>query len=65
VCLESGLRALPECTETYREIFVEGDEPTEPCPVHGGSTLDPSSEDISFEALDRQSRAEAADLDLR
>jgi penicillin-binding protein 1A len=66
VCLESGLRAVPECAETYREVFVEGNEPSEPCPVHyGGSTLDPASEDISFEALDRQSRAESDDLDLR
>jgi penicillin-binding protein 1A len=64
VCLESGLRSVPECFETYREVFVEGDEPTEPCPVHyAGSTLDPWNEEISFEALDRQSRAGSDELD--
>jgi len=65
VCQESGLRAVPECFETYREVFVEGDEPTEPCPIHyAGSTLDPWNQDISFEALDRQSRTGPDDLDL-
>ncbi len=65
VCTESGLRSVPECFETYREVFVEGDEPTEPCPVHfGGTVLDPWNADISFEALDRQSRAGTDDLDL-
>ena len=65
VCLESGLRSVPECFETYREVFVEGDEPTEPCPVHYvGSTLDPWSEQVSFDALDRQSRAGSGGLDL-
>ncbi len=57
VCLESGQAAVPQCEETYREIFVEGDEPTEPCPVHHlGQTVDLWSAEDSFDALDRASR---------
>jgi penicillin-binding protein 1A len=53
VCVDSGLLATPGCRETYREVFVEGDEPTEPCPLHAaGHTVD-LQDDLSFEALDR------------
>lgn len=65
VCSESGVRAVPECRVTYSEIFVKGDEPREPCPIHnGGAALDLWSEQTSFDALDRASRDQGDD-DLR
>jgi len=65
VCSESGLLAVPECEDTYREIFVEGDEPTELCPIHHlGKPLDLWSQETSFEALDRANRRRGED-DLR
>ena len=62
VCRESGVRAVPECRDTYSEIFVEGDEPTEPCPIHHlGQALDLWSDQTSFDALDRASRRQEED----
>ncbi len=36
----SGLLATASCTDTIREVFIEGTEPQEPCPLHpaAGST---------------------------
>lgn len=63
VCTESGVLAVPECPDTYREIFVDGDEPTELCPIHHlGKPLDLWSDQTSFEELDRASRRQDGDL---
>jgi penicillin-binding protein 1A len=63
VCAESGLLACPQCENTYREIFVEGDEPKELCPIHhSGHPVDLWSQETSFEALDRASRRRGDDL---
>ena len=54
-----------DSADAYLAHLGLGDEPTEPCPVHYvGSTLDPWSEQVSFDALDRQSRAGSGGLDL-
>ena len=63
VCRESGLAAVPACSDAYREIFIEGHEPTEPCPMHSGDTIfNLGTSGTSFEALDRRARDEEADL---
>ncbi len=36
----SGLLATSGCTEKIREVFVEGTEPTEPCPLHPDDSMD-------------------------
>jgi penicillin-binding protein 1A len=36
VCLESGYLASPGCSITGREIFPEGKQPKEVCPMHSG-----------------------------
>ena len=60
VCQESGVKSVPRCREVYRELFVEGSEPTEACPIHStGAKLDLWTDDTSFDALDRQAREEA------
>jgi membrane carboxypeptidase/penicillin-binding protein len=65
VCAESGVRAVPQCVDTYREIFVRGDEPSEPCPIHGlGQTVDLWSPTTTFDDLDRAARR-AGDAELR
>jgi penicillin-binding protein 1A len=41
VCRESGKLASPACAESYREIFIEGQDPGQVCPIHqpGASSL--------------------------
>jgi penicillin-binding protein 1A len=60
VCAQSGLLASPECAGAYREIFVEGYEPKEICPIHGGDTPLELQGEESFEAIDRTSRGQAS-----
>ena len=63
VCRESGVMAVPACPDTYREIFLEGREPKEPCPLHSGETIvDPWTSDLDFDHLDRREREEDPDL---
>ncbi len=60
VCRDSGYLATSACSATYREIFPEGNQPTELCPVHNSSrTLDLHDDDGSFERLDREAYGEA------
>ncbi len=33
---QSGELATPECPQTQSEVFIQGTEPTEYCPLHGG-----------------------------
>lgn len=55
VCGESGYLATSACPTTYREIFPEGKQPKELCPIHNtGRTLDLHKDEGSFEVLDRQ-----------
>jgi penicillin-binding protein 1A len=63
VCRESGYRAVHDCSDSYREIFVDGDEPEELCPLHSGKSLDPMSDGISFEILDRRNQGDSSDLE--
>jgi penicillin-binding protein 1A len=57
VCRDSGVLSTDACPSTYREIYVEGDEPEATCPIHGGDgPVDIWSNDMSFEELDRASR---------
>ncbi len=57
VCRDSGVKAVPQCPDAFREMFVRGDEPVEPCPIHGlGQTVDLWSPATSFDELDRASR---------
>jgi penicillin-binding protein 1A len=56
VCLDSGYLVTSGCTRIKREIFPEGKQPRELCPIHNtGRTLDLHRDDGSFELLDRQS----------
>jgi penicillin-binding protein 1A len=60
VCLDSGYLVTSGCTHTRREIFPEGKQPKELCPIHNaGRTLDLHGDDGSFELLDRQSWEES------
>ena len=60
VCSESGMSAVEDCPERYREIFVEGQTPTEPCPIHSEEfALDARRDDQLFESLDREQRERA------
>jgi hypothetical protein len=60
VCPESGQLAVEDCPDPYREIFVEGHAPSEPCPVHHrGRALDPWRDEQLFENLDREQRNRA------
>jgi penicillin-binding protein 1A len=34
ICSTTGALAAPACPDTYDEVFIEGTEPAEPCPVH-------------------------------
>jgi penicillin-binding protein 1A len=65
VCTESGSLASPDCPETYREIFVEGDEPQDVCPIHAGSgPIDLWEGELEFEALERE-EGSSPEEDLR
>ncbi len=60
VCMESGYLVTAGCINTRREIFPEGKQPKELCPIHNaGRTLDLHQDDRSFELLDRQSWEES------
>jgi penicillin-binding protein 1B len=36
----SGQLATTECPDPVEEVFIEGTEPTEYCPLHGGGLFD-------------------------
>jgi penicillin-binding protein 1A len=60
VCSESGMAAVEDCPEPYREIFVDGQTPLEPCPMHSEErTLDARRDEQLFESLDREQRERA------
>lgn len=45
---ETGYLTTPFCPEKHFEIFVQGTEPTELCPLHGGVDLDGTYGDESW-----------------
>ena len=40
ICTESGQLATDKCPQTYIEVYVAGQEPSEPCPIHQKSRYD-------------------------
>ena len=64
ICMDSGYLVTSCCTHTRREIFPEGKQPKELCPIHNaGRTLDLHQDDRSFDLLDRQSWEESSPND--
>jgi membrane carboxypeptidase/penicillin-binding protein len=60
VCSDSGMKAVKECPNPYREIFVDGQSPTEPCPIQSQErALDARQDEQLFESLDREQRERA------
>ncbi len=60
VCPESGMKAVEDCPEPYREIYVDGQAPVDPCPVHSEEwALDAHRDEQLFESLDREQRERA------
>ena len=52
ICPASGLLATPYCPSVREEVFLKGNEPTQPCDIHGPRKR--RKINIPFERLDTQ-----------
>jgi len=50
----NGYLATSRCSETIREAFLAGSEPTQPCPQHPDPTLEPTPEEPGQKGLFRK-----------